>query len=98
MRKINMLQRARDCAPSPCALRLAERGITVLHVSTRGEAPALSFSDALLTGLARDGGLYVPERWPLLSRDSIAAFAGEPYVGVAKSVIGALVDGDIGEE
>ena len=38
----------------------------MLHVSTRGEAPALSFSDALLTGLARDGGLYVPERWPLI--------------------------------
>jgi threonine synthase len=77
---------------------LAERGIAVLHVSTRGEAPALSFSDALLTGLARDGGLYVPERWPLLSRDSIAAFAGEPYEGVAKSVVGALVDRDLDDE
>ena len=36
----------------------------MLHVSTRGEAPALGFSDALLAGLARDGGLYVPEAWP----------------------------------
>ena len=36
----------------------------MLHVSTRGEAPALSFSDALLTGLARDGGLYLPQSWP----------------------------------
>ena len=33
-------------------------------VSTRGEAPALGFSDAVLAGLARDGGLYVPETWP----------------------------------
>ena len=40
----------------------------MLHVSTRGEAPALGFSDALLAGLARDGGLYVPEAWPSLSR------------------------------
>ena len=42
----------------------------MLHVSTRGEAPAISFTDALLAGLARDGGLYVPERWPALSRES----------------------------
>ena len=36
------------------------RTASVLHVSTRGEAPAISFTDALLAGLARDGGLYVP--------------------------------------
>ncbi|TIU15274.1 MAG: hypothetical protein E5W49_24100, partial [Mesorhizobium sp.] len=31
------------------------------YVSTRGEAPVLGFSDAVLAGLARDGGLYVPD-------------------------------------
>jgi threonine synthase len=67
----------------------------VLHVSTRGEAPALSFTDALLAGLARDGGLYLPERWPVLARDAIAAFAGRPYAEVAKAVLGALIEGDI---
>jgi len=67
----------------------------VLHVSTRGEAPAISFTDALLAGLARDGGLYVPECWPALSRDAIAAFAGSRYAEVAKAVMGALVDGEI---
>ena len=36
----------------------------VQHVSTRGEAPALGFADALLAGLARDGGLYMPQTWP----------------------------------
>ena len=41
----------------------------MLHVSTRGEAPALGFSDALLAGLARDGGLYVPESWPRARAD-----------------------------
>ena len=66
-----------------------------MHVSTRGEAPAISFTDALLAGLARDGGLYVPERWPALSRDAIAAFAGSRYAEVAKAVMGALVDGEI---
>ena len=67
----------------------------MLHVSTRGEAPAISFTDALLAGLARDGGLYVPELWPSLSRDAIAAFAGSRYAEVAKAVMGALVDGEI---
>ncbi|HTC02725.1 MAG TPA: hypothetical protein VK749_04945, partial [Xanthobacteraceae bacterium] len=34
------------------------------HVSTRGEAPPLGFAEAMLAGLARDGGLYVPQSWP----------------------------------
>ncbi len=69
----------------------------MLHVSTRGEAPALGFSDALLTGLARDGGLYLPESWPSLSGATIQGFAGKPYAEVAKAVLGPLVDGEIGE-
>ncbi len=36
------------------------------YVSTRGAAPVLDFGDALLAGLADDGGLYVPEAWPVL--------------------------------
>ena len=36
------------------------------YVSTRGDAPDLGFADVLLAGLATDGGLYVPERWPKL--------------------------------
>jgi threonine synthase len=67
----------------------------VLHVSTRGEAPALTFSDALLAGLARDGGLYVPKSWPVLEQSEIAGFAGKPYAEVAERVLGALTDGDI---
>ncbi|WP_445501540.1 threonine synthase [Microvirga sp. G4-2] len=69
----------------------------MLHVSTRGEAPALGFSDALLTGLARDGGLYMPQTWPSLTADTIKGFAGKPYAEVAKAVLGPLVDGDISE-
>jgi threonine synthase len=67
----------------------------VLHVSTRGEAPALGFSDALLAGLARDGGLYLPEAWPSLQPEAIQAFAGRSYSDVAKAVLGPLVGGDI---
>ena len=49
------------------------------YVSTRGEAPVLSFEEAMMTGLARDGGLYVPEAIPTLSKDDIAALAGASY-------------------
>jgi threonine synthase len=62
----------------------------VLHISTRGEAPAIGFADALLTGLARDGGLYLPRTWPKLSRKEIAGFAGRPYAAVAERLVGAL--------
>jgi threonine synthase len=67
----------------------------VLHVSTRGEAPALSFTDALLAGLARDGGLYLPQSWPRFDADTISGFAGQPYARVAERVVGALSDGDV---
>jgi threonine synthase len=67
----------------------------VLHVSTRGEAPALGFADALLAGLARDGGLYVPQAWPTLTHDTIRGFSGQRYADVAKAVLGPLTAGDI---
>jgi threonine synthase len=67
----------------------------LLHVSTRGEAPAIGFADALLSGLARDGGLYVPATWPTLSREAIAAFAGQPYARAARTVLNLLVGSDI---
>jgi hypothetical protein len=51
----------------------------VRYISTRGEAPPLGFIDVMLTGLARDGGLYVPETWPQLSPETIAGFFGRPY-------------------
>jgi threonine synthase len=69
----------------------------MLYISTRGEAPAISFSDALLAGLARDGGLYVPERWPELDRATIASFRGKPYADVAFEVIRPFVAGSFKE-
>ena len=48
-------------------------------MSTRGQAPVLSFEEAMLTGLARDGGLYLPETIPVLSHDEIAALEGVSY-------------------
>jgi threonine synthase len=67
----------------------------VRYVSTRGEAPPLGFLDVTLTGLARDGGLYVPETWPKLAPDTIASFAGRPYAEVAVDVIRPFVAGAI---
>ncbi|MFU0506447.1 threonine synthase [Pseudaminobacter sp. NGMCC 1.201702] len=53
------------------------------YVSTRGEAPALGFSDSILAGLARDGGLYIPDEWPRFSADEIRAMRGLPYPDLA---------------
>ncbi|MCB1386389.1 MAG: threonine synthase [Nitratireductor sp.] len=67
-------------------------------VSTRGKAPALGFCDVLLQGLARDGGLYVPETWPSLSADAIAAMAGRPYAEIARTVLKPFIDGQIADD
>ncbi|MEE9453731.1 MAG: threonine synthase [Paracoccaceae bacterium] len=61
------------------------------YISTRGQAPVLNFEEAMLTGLARDGGLYVPESWPQMSQDDIAALAGLPYEDVAFRVMKPFV-------
>jgi threonine synthase len=63
----------------------------VNYLSTRGEAPSLSFTDALIAGLAQDGGLYLPEAYPRLSEHEIAGFAGLPYAAVAEAVIAPFV-------
>jgi threonine synthase len=68
------------------------------YISTRGEAPTLGFCDVMLTGLARDGGLYVPAVWPQLSPDTIAALFGRPYWEVAVEVIRPFVAGEISDE
>lgn len=64
-------------------------------VSTRGQAPALGFSDAVLAGLASDGGLYVPASWPQFTPDEIAAFAGRPYAEVAYDIISRFTGDEI---
>ena len=61
------------------------------YISTRGQAPELTFEDAMLTGLARDGGLYVPETIPKLSTDDIKAMAGKSYEEIAFQVMRPFV-------
>ena len=67
------------------------------HVSTRGEAPPLGFAEAMLAGLARDGGLYVPEAWPRIEPQTVTSFAGRPYAEVAVEVIRPFTGGSIAE-
>lgn len=67
------------------------------YISTRGDAPALGFSDALLTGLAHDGGLYLPAEWPTFSKRDIRALRGKPYQEIAFRVLLPFVENDIPE-
>ena len=66
------------------------------YISTRGEAPSLGFCDALLAGLARDGGLYLPERTPAMAPASIAALAGIPYAAAAAAIMAPYIGEEIG--
>ncbi|MFD1788124.1 threonine synthase [Sphingomonas floccifaciens] len=61
------------------------------YESTRGTAPTLDFRDATLAGLASDGGLYVPEAWPTLSANEIAALAGLSYAETAARIMTPFV-------
>jgi threonine synthase len=70
----------------------------VRYVSTRGEASELGFEEALLTGLARDGGLYVPKTWPRLMPEEIAAFAGKPFAEIATAVLEPFIGTAIARE
>jgi len=65
------------------------------YISTRGQSAAVGFTEAVLGGLAPDGGLYVPEAWPQFSADRIAAFAAMPYAQVAAEVLGAFAGDEI---
>ncbi|HIG36145.1 MAG TPA: threonine synthase, partial [Oceanospirillaceae bacterium] len=65
------------------------------YISTRGKAPSLSFEDVLLTGLASDGGLYVPESLPQFSHEEIASWSKLSYVDLAHKILLPFVEDDI---
>jgi threonine synthase len=68
----------------------------VHYVSTRGAAPTLGFADALLAGLARDGGLYLPLSVPEWRPDAIRALRGLPYPEAAARIMTPFVGDDFG--
>ena len=55
---------------------------SIQYISTRGQDTAISFADALLAGLARDGGLYLPTAWPQFAKGELEAMASMPYAEV----------------
>jgi threonine synthase len=69
----------------------------VQYVSTRGQAPTLGFLDAMLAGLARDGGLYTPVTLPSVTAESIRALAGVSYANAAARLVALFVEGELSE-
>jgi len=61
------------------------------YISTRGQAETLDFSGVLLAGLAADGGLYMPESWPVFSTVELRALRGLPYAELAARVMAPFV-------
>ena len=67
------------------------------YISTRGDAPDLTFEQVVLAGLAADGGLYVPETLPEFSIEEIASWADLSYQELAFKVIAPFVNGEISD-
>jgi threonine synthase len=68
------------------------------YISTRGNADALDFVGVTLTGLASDGGLYVPRNWPRFSAEQIASMRGLDYVNLAARVMAPFTSGVLTED
>ena len=62
------------------------------YISTRGQSPALSFSEILLGGLAPDGGLYLPETYPQFTDADLTAMRGMKYADLAFVILSRLID------
>jgi threonine synthase len=61
------------------------------YYSTRGQDGPLGYEDALLSGLARDGGLYLPETWPKFSHEDISANARVIICRACRADYGAIL-------
>lgn len=68
------------------------------YISTRGGDGPLGYEETLLSGLARDGGLFVPSEWPQISRDEWLSLKGKPYAEVAGFIMGKYTSGDVPQD
>ena len=68
------------------------------YISTRGQAPTVTFGQAMMTGLARDGGLYVPQSVPVFPRAEIAEMAGQSYEEIAFRVMRPYLGDTFGDD
>ena len=62
------------------------------YISTRGQSPALTFSEILLGGLAPDGGLYLPETYPQFNDANLTAMRTMNYRDLAFAILSRLID------
>ncbi|MEL0303886.1 MAG: threonine synthase [Rhodobiaceae bacterium] len=67
------------------------------YISTRGQDGPLGYEQALLSGLARDGGLYLPTGYPQFTADEIRDMAGLSYAALAGRIMARFTDGEIDE-
>jgi threonine synthase len=70
----------------------------VKYVSTRGKAPILSFEEAMLAGLATDGGLYVPEKIPRFTKEEISSWSDLSYEELAFKIMSPFIDGEVPDD
>ena len=68
------------------------------YKSTRGSSPILKFNEVIFEGLAADGGLYVPEKWPVLTNEQITSFKDKSYNEIAHEVISVFLDDSISSQ
>ena len=62
------------------------------YISTRGNSRKLGFKDVIFEGLASDGGLYIPETWPIIDEKKLSTFKSLSYQDIAYEVIKLYVD------
>ena len=64
------------------------------YISTRGEAPPIGFEQVLLSGPAPDGGLYLPQNWPVFAAAEFTTLRDKPYADIVAAVMAKFADGD----
>ena len=68
------------------------------YISTRGQGRALGFKDVIFEGLASDGGLYVPDKWPIIDQKLLSSFKTLSYQEIAYEVIKLYVDDSLSDK
>mgnify|MGYP001461421025 CR=1 FL=1 len=63
----------------------------IKYLSTRGGESSLSYEDVLLSGLARDGGLFMPEEWPRFSLSDLNDMKGLSYAELACKIMSPFI-------
>ena len=68
------------------------------YISTRGSSPKLGFKDVIFEGLASDGGLYVPNKWPTIDQELLSSFKSLSYQEIAFHIMKPYLDDSISDK